>query len=89
MVPASKVWHKVSVSSGGESSPTTLYYGLRNTVTVCERHAPRFELHGHGYGPLWWQFAGVVVECLTKPYEQPLISLQQRSSILLQIGNAA
>ena len=40
MIPASKVWHKVSLSSGGESSPTTLYYGLRNTITVCERHAP-------------------------------------------------
>jgi GT2 family glycosyltransferase len=40
VVPASKVWHKISVSSGGESSPTTLYYGLRNTIAVCERHAP-------------------------------------------------
>jgi len=40
VVPASKVWHKVSVSSGGESSPTTLYYGLRNTIAVSERHAP-------------------------------------------------
>ena len=40
VVPASKVWHKVSASSGGESSPTTLYYGIRNTIAVCERHAP-------------------------------------------------
>jgi GT2 family glycosyltransferase len=40
VVPASKVWHKVSASSGGESSPTTLYYNLRNTIVVCERHAP-------------------------------------------------
>ncbi len=40
VVPASRLWHKVSVTSGGENSPTTLYYGLRNTIEVCERHAP-------------------------------------------------
>ena len=40
LVPASRVWHKVSVSSGGESSPATLYYDLRNTLEVCERYAP-------------------------------------------------
>ena len=40
VVPASKLWHKVSVTSGGENSPTTLYYGIRNTIAVCERHAP-------------------------------------------------
>jgi GT2 family glycosyltransferase len=40
VVPASRLWHKVSVTSGGENSPTTLYYGLRNTLEVCERHAP-------------------------------------------------
>jgi hypothetical protein len=30
----------VSASAGGESSPATLYYGMRNTLVVCERHAP-------------------------------------------------
>jgi GT2 family glycosyltransferase len=40
LVPASKLWHKVSVTSGGENSPTTLYYGVRNTIAVCERWAP-------------------------------------------------
>ena len=40
LVPASRVWHKVSVGSGGENSPGTLYYGLRNTLEVCERYAP-------------------------------------------------
>jgi GT2 family glycosyltransferase len=40
VVPASKVWHKVSVASGGESSPTALYYGTRNSIAVAERHAP-------------------------------------------------
>ena len=27
-------------TSGGENSPTTLYYGVRNTIAVCERWAP-------------------------------------------------
>jgi GT2 family glycosyltransferase len=40
VVPASRLWHKVSVTSGGENSPTTLYYGIRNTIAVCERWAP-------------------------------------------------
>lgn len=40
VVPGARVRHKVSVAAGGESSPTTLYYGVRNTLVVCERHAP-------------------------------------------------
>jgi GT2 family glycosyltransferase len=40
VVPASKVWHKVSAGSGGEASPSTLYYDMRNTLVVCERYAP-------------------------------------------------
>jgi len=40
VVPASRIWHKVSGASGGEGSPTALYYSVRNTLTVCERHAP-------------------------------------------------
>ncbi len=40
VVPASRVWHKVSLASGGESSPATIYYDLRNVLVVCERHAP-------------------------------------------------
>jgi GT2 family glycosyltransferase len=40
VVPASRVWHKVSAASGGESAPATLYYGLRNAIAVAERHAP-------------------------------------------------
>ena len=51
---------------------------------MCQSHAPRFELHGHGYGPLWWLAGGAVLDCLTKPYEQPLESLQQRSATLLR-----
>lgn len=40
VVPESRIRHKVSVASGGESSPATLYYGMRNTLVVCERQAP-------------------------------------------------
>ena len=40
VVPASIVRHHVSAASGGESSPNTIYYDLRNGLTVAERHAP-------------------------------------------------
>jgi GT2 family glycosyltransferase len=46
VVPRGRVWHKVSVASGGESSPATLYYDTRNTIEVCERHAPLGALAG-------------------------------------------
>jgi len=40
VVPAARVRHRVSATTGGEGSPTALYYSVRNTLTVCERHAP-------------------------------------------------
>jgi GT2 family glycosyltransferase len=40
VVPASIVRHHVSASTGGGSSPTSLYYDLRNLLTVSERYAP-------------------------------------------------
>lgn len=40
VVPASVVLHAVSGSSGGESSPTSVYYSLRNSLVVAERWAP-------------------------------------------------
>jgi GT2 family glycosyltransferase len=39
-VPAGKVWHRVSVATGGEHAPATAYYEMRNTLAVCARHAP-------------------------------------------------
>ena len=39
-VPDVNVWHHVSVASGGERAPDTAYYEMRNTLTVCARHAP-------------------------------------------------
>ena len=40
VVPASIVRHAVSASSGGEASPTSIYYSLRNSLVVAERWAP-------------------------------------------------
>jgi GT2 family glycosyltransferase len=39
-VPAAKVWHRVSVATGGEHSPATAYYEMRNTLEVSQRYAP-------------------------------------------------
>ena len=40
VVGSSVVRHHVSATAGGESSPLTLYYGLRNSLVVAERYAP-------------------------------------------------
>jgi hypothetical protein len=37
-VPAARLWHRVSASTGGRVSTTNLYYDTRNTLVVCERH---------------------------------------------------
>jgi len=39
VVPASVVHHRVSASTGGAASPDSLYYALRNSLTVAERSA--------------------------------------------------
>ena len=39
VVPASVVHHRVSASTGGASSPDSLYYALRNGLLVAERNA--------------------------------------------------
>ena len=39
VVPASVVHHRVSASTGGAASPDSLYYALRNGLTVAERNA--------------------------------------------------
>ena len=40
VVPSARVVHKVSSTSGGEHSPFIAYYGMRNVLLVCSRHAP-------------------------------------------------
>jgi GT2 family glycosyltransferase len=40
-VPGARARHALSASTGGDAGSThTLYYGTRNTIVVCERHAP-------------------------------------------------
>lgn len=46
VAPASVVEHRVSASSGGESSPTSLYYDTRNGLVVADRQAPLPRLPG-------------------------------------------
>jgi hypothetical protein len=41
VVPRARAWHRVSASTGGETGSThAMYYGVRNTVVVTERHRP-------------------------------------------------
>lgn len=37
-VPAAKVWHKVSASSGGKQTPVVCYFRTRNRLLWAERH---------------------------------------------------
>ena len=38
--PSVRAWHRVSASTGGAASTTSLYYHCRNTLAVCERRRP-------------------------------------------------
>jgi GT2 family glycosyltransferase len=40
LVPAAKVWHRVSRTAGGEHVADSVYYATRNHLTVLARHAP-------------------------------------------------
>ena len=72
VVPRSRVYHKVSVGSGGEDMPTPLYYALRNTLVVCERWAPLGRLGT-------WRRRAVVVAAHSA---QALRSPRRRESLL-------
>jgi GT2 family glycosyltransferase len=39
-VPSARAWHRVSASTGGAASTTSIYYHCRNLLAVCERRAP-------------------------------------------------
>lgn len=41
LVPESFLWHKVSVSFGGERSPLMEYFDQRNTLYWAQRHLPK------------------------------------------------
>jgi hypothetical protein len=47
---------------------------------LCRQQSTQFELHGHGYAPLWWLTNGIIVDCLAKPYQESLAALQTRSA---------
>jgi GT2 family glycosyltransferase len=76
LVPASRVWHKVSVASGGENSPSTLYYGVRNTIEVCERYAPLGRL-GSGRRRLVLLAAHVAQALLSRRRREGLVAVWQ------------
>jgi GT2 family glycosyltransferase len=40
VVPNAKVWHKVSASFGGATSPLALYFFKRNTLLFARKHLP-------------------------------------------------
>lgn len=40
VVPSAKVWHKIGVSFGGESSPLRVYFSIRNELLWFSRHTP-------------------------------------------------
>lgn len=40
VVPSAKVWHKIGVSFGSESSPLRTYFSIRNELLWFSRHAP-------------------------------------------------
>ena len=64
--PRARAWHAVSASSGGEAASTlSLYYGVRNTLAVFERHRPLRRVGG-------WLRRGVIagtfaLHALTRP----------------------
>jgi GT2 family glycosyltransferase len=76
VVPASVIRHRVSASTGGESSPATLYYNLRNSLTVAERHAP---LGGLGT----WQRRLVA---FAAHLAQALLSRRKRAGVVAVVG---
>ncbi|MBW8328742.1 MAG: glycosyltransferase family 2 protein [Thiobacillus sp.] len=58
-VPDAKLWHKVSVSFGGENSPLALYFQTRNRLLWARRHAgviQRLRVHAAALRSLFDKF---------------------------------
>lgn len=58
-VPEAKLWHKVSVSFGGEGSPLALYFVTRNRLLWAKRHAAfsrRFSIYAETIRLLFRRF---------------------------------
>jgi len=59
-VPEAKLWHKISVSFGGETSPLKVYYTFRNRLLWANKHLSLFKkiaIHIAVYKIIFWQFA--------------------------------
>ena len=41
-VPTAKLWHKISQSTGGETSPFNIYYMTRNRLNIVKKHKSYF-----------------------------------------------
>jgi GT2 family glycosyltransferase len=58
-VPTAHVWHKVSASFGGPTSPLISYFDIRNKLLFVEKNASRLELIrllGRGIRRFWPPF---------------------------------
>jgi hypothetical protein len=56
VVPRSRIWHKVSASSGGMDSPSRIYYKTRSHLLFARLHAPETlkVLHLHLFRDIAW-----------------------------------
>jgi GT2 family glycosyltransferase len=60
-VPGAILWHKVSVSFGGEDSPLALYFVTRNRLLWARKHAAwrrRLDTHAKAWRSLFQRFIG-------------------------------
>jgi len=58
-IPEAKVWHKISASFGGESSPLKVYYTFRNRLLWAKKHLSflkRVSIHTSVYRIIFRQF---------------------------------
>lgn len=42
-VPQAKIWHKISLTAGGEYSPLAKYYGIRNRLFLLKKHGSNLD----------------------------------------------
>lgn len=69
-IPEAKLWHKVSVSFGGEGSPLALYFITRNRLLWASRHAPmrtRLRIYGSSVSGLFRRFGRPIIDAILKP----------------------
>jgi GT2 family glycosyltransferase len=77
VVPAAKVWHKVSASFGGMESPTYMYFHFRNRLLWAEKHL--------GLGPRIMVYGRVLRELLSALRPPPLYATAAATSTRTRI----